>query len=527
MTEVVLVDVHGRPLRDSMGYSGGGVGFGGQLAEWVPPLQSADAALLPTLKLGNARADDLVRNNGIATNGVRLHQDHVVGNMFRLSYRPNWRFLGMKESDAQAFADDVEAAWTEFADTVMSAIDVEGKRNFTEFIREAVAVHAFNGEAFVQPIWGGGRGSMFRTQFKMISPKRIENPFNGADTSQRRAGIDIDSSGRAVAYHIRQGDPHYHGSSRYLRVAQRNRLGRPGIIHIFQPTEDGQTRGANQFYCVMEQLKMLDTLQKTQLQSTIVKSMYAVTIESDLDTKEALAFIGGAENGTQSALDKMLMKRAAYYANTNIRLGGVKIPHLMSGDSLNLQSAQDSDNGFSVFEQALLRYIAAGLGVSYEQLSHDYSQVSYSSARASANESWRYFMGQRKFIAARLAWQMFDCWLEEVLLRGLLVPPAARLGFYEARSAWSRSEWIGAGRMAIDGLKEVQESVMLIEAGLSTYEKELAKLGEDYQEVFRQQTRESKERENAGLRSPSWIAQTYNQQIVNSQQQSEGNKNAT
>ncbi|MFO6484944.1 phage portal protein [Escherichia coli] len=41
----------------------------------------------------------------------------------------------------------------------------------------------------------------------------------------------------------------------------------------------------------------------------------------------------------------------------------------MPGDSLNLQTAQDTDNGYSVFEQSLLRYIAAGLGVSYEQLS--------------------------------------------------------------------------------------------------------------------------------------------------------------
>lgn len=524
MTE--LVDIHGQPLRPTMGYSGGGAGFGGQLADWIPPLQSADAALLPALRLGNARADDLVRNNGIAANGVRIHQDHVVGNMFRLSYRPNWQFLGMNETDAQAFADEVEAAWVEFADTVQSAIDVEGRRNFTEMIREAVAVHAFNGEAFVQPVWGGERNSLFRTQFKMISPKRIENPFNGGNTSTRRAGVEIDRRGRAVAYHVREGDPHFAGSARYLRILQRNRLGRPGMIHVFQPTEGGQTRGANRFYAVMEQLKMLDTLQKTQLQSAITKAMYAATIESDMDTKEAMAFIAGADSLVSNPLDKMLATRAAYYANTNIKLGGAKIPHLMNGDSLNLQSAQDSDNGFSVFEQSLLRYIAAGLGVSYEQLSHDYSQVSYSSARASANESWRYFMGHRKFIAARIAWQMFDCWLEEVLMRGLIAPPEARFSFYEARSAWSRSEWIGAGRMAIDGLKEVQESVMLIEAGLSTYEKELAKLGEDYQEVFRQQVRESQERESAGLRPPSWIVNMYNQQIENSQNQNEETSNA-
>ena len=67
----VLIDVNGVPLRESLSYNGGGAGFGGQMAEWLPPAQSADAALLPALRLGNARADDLVRNNGIAANAVR------------------------------------------------------------------------------------------------------------------------------------------------------------------------------------------------------------------------------------------------------------------------------------------------------------------------------------------------------------------------------------------------------------------------------------------------------------------------
>ncbi|EHJ8617011.1 hypothetical protein ABKJ84_005085, partial [Escherichia coli] len=51
----VLIDVNGVPLRESLSYNGGGAGFGGQMAEWLPPSQSADAALLPALRLGNAR----------------------------------------------------------------------------------------------------------------------------------------------------------------------------------------------------------------------------------------------------------------------------------------------------------------------------------------------------------------------------------------------------------------------------------------------------------------------------------------
>ncbi|MCF3658603.1 hypothetical protein L2E46_25475, partial [Salmonella enterica subsp. enterica serovar Weltevreden] len=35
----VLVDVHGTPLRESLGYTGGGIGFGGQMADWMPPAE--------------------------------------------------------------------------------------------------------------------------------------------------------------------------------------------------------------------------------------------------------------------------------------------------------------------------------------------------------------------------------------------------------------------------------------------------------------------------------------------------------
>lgn len=80
-------------LREYAGYHGGGSGFGGQLRAWNPPSESVDAALLPNFTRGNARADDLVRNNGYAANAIQLHQDHIVGSFFRLSHRPSWRYL--------------------------------------------------------------------------------------------------------------------------------------------------------------------------------------------------------------------------------------------------------------------------------------------------------------------------------------------------------------------------------------------------------------------------------------------------
>ncbi|RQN68284.1 phage portal protein [Escherichia coli] len=498
-------------LREYAGYHGGGSGFGGQLRAWNPPSESVDAALLPNFTRGNARADDLVRNNGYAANAIQLHQDHIVGSFFRLSHRPSWRYLGIGEEEARAFSREVEAAWKEFAEDDCCCIDVERKRTFTMMIREGVAMHAFNGELFVQATWDTSPSRLFRTQFRMVSPKRISNPNNTGDSRNCRAGVQINDSGAALGYYVSEDGYPGWMPQKWTWIPRELPGGRASFIHVFEPVEDGQTRGANVFYSVMEQMKMLDTLQNTQLQSAIVKAMYAATIESELDTQSAMDFILGANSQEQrERLTGWIGEIAAYYAAAPVRLGGAKVPHLMPGDSLNLQTAQDTDNGYSVFEQSLLRYIAAGLGVSYEQLSRNYAQMSYSTARASANESWAYFMGRRKFVASRQASQMFLCWLEEAIVRRVVtLPSKARFSFQEARSAWGNCDWIGSGRMAIDGLKEVQEAVMLIEAGLSTYEKECAKRGDDYQEIFAQQVRETMERRAAGLKPPAWAAAAF------------------
>ncbi|HFQ9537835.1 TPA: phage portal protein [Escherichia coli] len=400
-------------LREYAGYHGGGSGFGGQLRAWNPPGESVDAALLPNFTRGNARADDLVRNNGYAANAIQLHQDHIVGSFFRLSHRPSWRYLGIGEEEARAFSREVEAAWKEFAEDDCCCIDVERKRTFTMMIREGVAMHAFNGELFVQATWDTSSSRLFRTQFRMVSPKRISNPNNTGDSRNCRAGVQINDSGAALGYYVSEDGYPGWMPQKWTWIPRELPGGRASFIHVFEPVEDGQTRGANVFYSVMEQMKMLDTLQNTQLQSAIVKAMYAATIESELDTQSAMDFILGANSQEQrERLTGWIGEIAAYYAAAPVRLGGAKVPHLMPGDSLNLQTAQDTDNGYSVFEQSLLRYIAAGLGVSYEQLSRNYAQMSYSTARASANESWAYFMGRRKFVASRQASQMFLCWLE-------------------------------------------------------------------------------------------------------------------
>lgn len=51
-------------------------------------------------------------------------------------------------------------------------------------------------------------------------------------------------------------------------------------------------------------------------------------------------------DGGKNPLNTIMKGYARYYATNTVKLGGVRIPHLYPGDSLNLQTAQNADNGF-------------------------------------------------------------------------------------------------------------------------------------------------------------------------------------
>ncbi len=92
--------------------------------------------------------------------------------------------------------------------------------------------------------------------------------------------------------HICGDDFQFSGSGRWERI----RVNFPQastMLHIFEPVGRAKTRGANQFYSVMERLKVLDSCGRLR-RSAMVKAMYAATIESELDTEKAFEYIAGA-----------------------------------------------------------------------------------------------------------------------------------------------------------------------------------------------------------------------------------------
>ena len=460
-----------------------------------------DAFLLSRKVAADAAATEASFEHGFAQAGVQLHIDNIVGNLFKLNYQPLYDRLGMPQNDALAFGRDVEAWWEEISDDPRAFIDAEEKRTFTQMMRECAGIHCRQGEWMAQPLWLPRRGTSLRTAIKLVNPNRVSNPHGAMETSILRGGIKLSAvAGAPISYFVQQ--PAFNNmAQKWIEIPKYTRHGRPQFLHIFEPSGDGNTRAPTQFMSIIKRLGKLDKFQDTALENAIVNAMFATVIESELDAEQAFQLISEDKAG-QEKIGAWMDALGTYHENQNglIMGSGVRAAHMMPGETLGIKRAGVDGVGIAEYERSILRYIAAGLNVSYEQLARDYSQVSYSSARASLMETWRYMMGRRKMIVGRAASEIFALCFEDALDAGeLTLPRSAKRGFYEARHAWTNSDWIGTGRLAIDEVKEVKAAALRISTGISTLEDECAILGKDYRKVLAQRAREISESQDLNI----------------------------
>lgn len=169
----------------------------------------------------------------------------------------------------------------------------------------------------------------------------------------------------------------------------------------------------------------------------------------------------------------------------------MKMPHLFPGTSMKLTPMGTPGGIGSDFQAALLRHVAAALGQSPSDLSRDFARVNYSGLKGELALAERDTNVKKQAWADRWATSVYRLWFEGRACRRQSAAAARseshRLLRPLMKDAYTRCTWIGSGRGQIDEPKETAAALARIAGGLSTYEKECAKLGEDYRELFAQQ----------------------------------------
>ncbi|MGR9169636.1 phage portal protein [Rhizobium sp. KDH_Rht_773_N] len=480
--------------------------FSKELASYSPAIRSADADMLPAKQLADARTRDTTRNDAYVAGGATLRKDNIVGSYFMLNAKASSKILFGKEDDKweSDYQEEVEEKFGLWAESLDNWPDAARTNTLTGLVRMAVDTHTVYGEALASVEWLRDQPRMFNTAIQMIDTDRLSTPPEFAGDPMVRGGIRRNQYGAPQTYYVRMAHPSDWmsiDSYKWKAIDIRKPWGRLQMIHIFEQLRPDQSRGISAMVAALSEMKMTKNFRQMVLQQAVMYASYAATIESELPTEAIFAQIGGDNMTPETVQAALNGYMGGHYATLdqfmtgakNLHVNGLKIPHLPPGTKFKMQAPGQGGPLGSEFEQSLLRHIAAALGVSYEQLSKDYSKTNYSSARAAMTETYKAMLSIKRMVADRFASHVYALWLEEAINKGEITSVRRNMpSFYEKqfKDAYTACDWVGASRGQVDELKETQAAILRINNGLSDLETENARLGADWRKRMRQMKRE-------------------------------------
>lgn len=321
---------------------------------WYRFNTDANSALGPSLAYLRGAARDVVRNNPYAESALTTIVEHVTGTGIVAKAMPK--------------AHPFFAQWKLWAES--TDCDADGRHDFAGLEALVMRTVVESGECLVRRRWRRpSDGFALPMQLQILEPDFIDTTrdfeTNGG-TNRTIQGVEFDALGRRVAYWLFRDHP---GGSR-LTGGQSYRVPASDIQHVFFATRPGQVRAATWFANVLLRLKDFDEYEDATLMKQKIAACLAV-ITSDIDgTGSAL---GTAEDDT---------------ADTPIdTLSPGMILNVPPGRSVETVSPP-SVNEYDGYARNQLRAIATGLGVSYEDLTGDYTGMPYSAARMSRIRHW-------------------------------------------------------------------------------------------------------------------------------------------
>lgn len=473
-----------------------GAGPGGErrqaaLAGWTPSLTSVDGANAWSRDATNARVRDLIRTNGTARAGVHKDVDMVVGHAMKLMSLPDAEALGISVQDAMTLGKAIEAWFRSWAHDPLRRCDRVRRHQFPGLANLLYKEWRSIGESLHVTRMKRRAGWMYSTAIQIINAERLSNPHGVMDSPTLRSGVHVDDAGEAIGYHIRDthpGEAYIDPSMQTWTYAPKETFwGRPVCVHGFESEEAGQTRGVSPFAAILEAFKMVDRHGHAELSNAVANALYVAFVTSSYDPFSA------AESMTSNAPDAAQQwydLREGHYRENQLVLGDSVIPVLPPGDEIKMNATARQSAGLDVFRSVFLREIASALGVPYITLAEDWKGVTYSSARAALNETWRAVQSRRASFVEQVITPIYYAVIEEGFARGVLTAPDGAPSFWDNPAAYLKGVWIGPGRGYIDRKKEAEGFEIQRSQHASTLRREYAEQGLDYEDELAQVARE-------------------------------------
>lgn len=294
--------------------------------------------------------------------------------------------------------------------------------------------------------------------------------YNGNTIIQ---GIEYDQLGKAAAYWLWDQHP---GDTALVRgrKIQSSRVPAQNIIHLFNPKRPGQGRGFTRFAPVITRTRDMQTYEDAELGRKNLEARLSVLASGDttnLEHPAATGMPGGSDGGVRDLGE----------------LGGGNIFGMPAGLNFTVVEPKAAP-GYVDYVKLQLHIISAAIGVPYEAITGDMSEVNFSSARV-------------RLLAYRRAVQQIQ-WLILVpmLLRriyGAFIDAAYLAGKIRVADKsvdFSMPKWD-----YVNPEQEVKADTAEIAAGLSTPSEKLRQRGYDPETVYAELARDLNKFKELGI----------------------------
>ena len=454
-----------------------GAKFSRLTADWLASGTSADAEVRGSLATLRNRARQLIRDSDYARQAIRAIRNNVIGTGVKMQAQVMKVRGGRLDDVANDRIEDRWAMWGR-AETCHTA----GRLSFQDIERLAVGSMAESGEVFIRmvpQVFGGGRVPL---ALEVIESDQLDETVDRMGTvdgqqftgGEWRMGIHVDDWGRPIEYAFLTRHP---GDDR-TGYAKRRHMVVPAaqVLHLMVAERPNQTRAVTWLASAIKQLHHLAGYQEAE----VVRARAASSLMGFITTQE-----GAGEELGEDLVDG---QHVAQFEPGTIKT-------LFAGQDITVPDLHAPDGQFEPFVRALLRAMAAGLGVSYETLSRDYSQSNYSSSRLSLLEDRENWRALQAYMIRSFHQPIFRAWLRAAVGSGDLALP----GYELAPERYEAVRWVARGWEWVDPAKEGDAYRAAVRDGFMTQAEVVLSRGGDYAELIRQRAAELEEQKELSL----------------------------
>jgi len=490
-----------------------------EMSNWLPIVRSPDGEINQHRDRIAARARDLRKNDPWAYGAIARILDSTIGASYRFISKPDYRALSLYSSAfdaswASEYRQALEARYRVYSDDIGHFNDVAQRQTMSQMFRLCLGHKLVDGESVLVAQWRperiGPGAATYATCFQGVDPDLLSNPYQQQDTRYLRGGVEIDDDQVHNAYHFRRAhqNDYYNAveSMQWDRIERIDPDGWRRVYHDYDPDRFGQNRGMSVFAPVLGKLKMLARLYGVKLQAETVAAAFGLYVQSPFDLEMIRTAL---EDDDERGLGWYQNMRADFHSERDLDVTGARMATLAPGEEIKTVAPGGGQSDVTPFAHEMLRAVSVCLGTSAEEVHNDYSDSSWSSARAGIVQSEKTYERRCDEFDTNTATPVLATWLEEPFERGELPLPRNAPSYLEMRTAYARGMWLGQPRGWVDPVAERQGVVLGLDAGLSTMEKECARQGMDWEENLEQRAIEFKRMQQLGLPRPEWFGNEY------------------